>query len=88
MVMNLHVELHHLIQLERRRSSAHRHAQGVAYEIAQVMLPLLEQVALGRIFDVRFQIRQPFLAGFLHHSEHSLERIHEKRLRVLGGTEH
>ena len=79
-VVDFHVGVQHLVQIEYFDAAADRHAHGVANEVAQVVigdeiLVLGEKRALGRIFNVAFERDQSFLARFLQQFVHHFERV-------------
>jgi hypothetical protein len=79
MMMDFHVRIQHLIQIEYFHAAAHRHAHGVADESHGMMIfreifVFRDERALVRLLDVRFQRHQPFLARFLQQFVHHLQR--------------
>ena len=66
LVVHLHVEIHHLVDIERIHASRHRHPHRVADKVARMMVLreeriLVEDRALLRLLDVRLQRHQSFV---------------------------
>jgi DNA/RNA-binding domain of Phe-tRNA-synthetase-like protein len=69
-MMNVHVQFHHLVDIEGARAARDRHAHGVAHEISNVMVfsegrVLREQRTLLRLLDIRFDPANPSLRALL-----------------------
>ena len=76
----VHIQLHHLVEIEGFDAAADRHAHGVADEIANVMIfdeggILRQDRALGRILDVCFERDQSILARLVQQVVHHLQRF-------------
>ena len=75
-MMDFHIRIQHLIQIEYLHAPAYRHSHGVADEshgvvVLHKILVIGEQRAFVRILDIRLQGHQAFLAcllqKFIHH---------------------
>jgi hypothetical protein len=80
MVMHFHVQLHHLVHIERLHASRDRHPHRVADEIHRVMILhelgiLRENRALVRPFNVRLDGHQAFFPRLGKQIEHHLQRF-------------
>ena len=79
-MVDFHVRLQHLIQIEYFHAAAHRHAHRVADKsdgmvVLHEVLVFRKQRALVRILDVRLQRHQAFLARLLQQFIHHLQGI-------------
>ena len=80
MMMDFHVKLHHLIHIKRDHPAGDRHAHGVAYEVAGVMIAEEHRVAgkygtLFRFFHIAFDGNRALFPGFCKQVEHHLEGV-------------
>ena len=90
--MDFHVEFHHLIDVEWFHTPTNRHAQGVTDEVADVMIfqkrrIFGENLALGGIFDVRFQSNQSIFSGTVKQVVHHLQRFQISLLGEFGAAQ-
>ena len=93
---NLHVEVHHLVQVERIDAPGDRHAQRVADEVPGVMV--LEKLwilgkyrALVRLFDIGLNRQQSVLSRLVQELVAHLQRFQVERLgevRTLQASNH
>src|SRR5579871_2287530 len=90
--MNLHVQFHHLVHVERIDAACNRHAQRVTYKVLHVMVgekigKRLEDGTLLRLLHVVFHTEQSFLADFIEKQVHHLQQIQVARFAELRSAE-
>ena len=84
-VMHFHVQLHHLVHVERLHAAGDGRAQRVADKVAGVMVVeklgiILEDDALGGLFHVHLDGQQALFAHLVEELVHHLERAQVARL--------
>src|SRR5580704_3470477 len=91
-MMNLHVEIEHLVEIEGV-DSRNGHAQRIADKVAHVMVfenlwTFGKQGALVGLLHVGLQGHQSFFAGFVQEVVHHLQRVNISLLVVLRAAEY
>ena len=92
MVLHLHVQLHHLVDVEGLDAAGDHHAQRVADEVAGVVIlqergKFGEELALLRHFDVLLDGEIAFAPRLGEHAEHHAQRLEIAVLAVARGAE-
>jgi hypothetical protein len=88
MVMHFHVELHHLVHVERLHAAGDGHAQRIADKVQRVVVAekvriVLEDAALLGLLDVVFDAQQPLFADLVEELIHHLESVEVAGLAEL-----
>ena len=92
MVLHIHIEFHHLIDVEWIDAAGDGHAHGVAGEIAHAAIgeegrKLLEDFALLRRLNIAFNREHAFAADLVEEFVHHFERVEVARLVEAGMAE-
>src|SRR5712691_2133118 len=90
-VMNLEIEVEHLVQIEGIHSS-NRHTQGITDKVTDVMVfengwAFGEQLTFVRLFHVTFEGHQPVFTGLVQQVVHHFEGIDVSLPGVFGASE-
>src|SRR5260370_20186503 len=89
MVMNLHIKLHHLVNVEGAHPARDNHAHRIAQEVWRVILLEERRIArecgaLVRLFNITFDCNRAVFTAFAEEVEHHLERVDIPPFRKRG----